>query len=124
MSTRLFLLPVCAAMLALGPACASMAEEKEGKEENSTPMTLDQLPAAVRKTMEEQAAGNKLEEIEKEVEEGKTVYEAEVKIDGKDYEISVAEDGKLISKKAEEEDDAEGKDDDKDDKDDEAEKKV
>ena len=60
-----------------------------------------QVPAAVQKTITENARGGKVEKIEKETESkgGKpvTFYEAKVKKpDGKKFEIEVGEDGKLI----------------------------
>ena len=104
MRAKWFLLPFCLAALMLLPACASMNEEKEEMEEDSTAMTLDQLPPAVRKTVEAQAAGNKIEEIEREISAGKTTYEAEVTVNGKEHEIIVAEDGTLISNQEDKED--------------------
>ena len=60
------------------------------------------VPAAVQKTITENAGGGKIEEIEKETETigGKRtpIYEADVrKTDGSKIEIKVREDGKLIS---------------------------
>ena len=40
---------------------------------------------------------------------GKTIYEADAMIDGKNYEILVSEDGKLISKKLDNEENEKGK---------------
>ena len=67
------------------------------------------VPPAVQKTISDYAGGGKIEEIEKETETQKvrilhfdgsktvTVYEAEVeKPNGKEIEIKVGEDGKLI----------------------------
>jgi hypothetical protein len=67
------------------------------------------VPPAVQKTITNHAGGGKIEEIEKETKTQKvrilhfdgnkivTVYEAEVeKPDGKEIEIKVGEDGKLI----------------------------
>jgi uncharacterized membrane protein YkoI len=62
-------------------------------------------PAAVQKTLTREALGTKIEEVEKDTDDGKTVYEAEVKIDGKEYEIVVAEDGTLLEKSLDDEDD-------------------
>ncbi|HET7060576.1 MAG TPA: hypothetical protein VFI43_00195 [Nitrosospira sp.] len=72
------------------------------------------VPPAVQKTILNHAGGGKIEEIEKETkiqkvrvlhfDSGKTVtvYEAEVeKPDGKEIEIDVGEDGKLIKIKDE-----------------------
>ena len=110
-----FICIAIASLLAL-PSCAMFNKEHEDEDEgDEVKVTLDQLPAPVRKTIEEQSAGGKIQEIEKETEAGKTVYEAEVRMtDGKDYEVTVGEDGKLISKEHEQAED----DDDKDDKDD------
>ncbi|HVW64611.1 MAG TPA: PepSY domain-containing protein [Nitrosospira sp.] len=60
------------------------------------------VPAAVQKTITENADGGKIEEIEKETKtiNGKKtpIYEAEVrKKDGSKIEIKVGEDGKLIA---------------------------
>jgi hypothetical protein len=70
------------------------------------------VPPAVQKTISDYAGGGKIEEIEKETETQKvrilhfdgsktvTVYEAEVeKPDGKEIEIRVGEDGKLVELK-------------------------
>ncbi len=58
------------------------------------------LPAVVQETITENAGNGKIEEIEKETKtkNGKsvTVYEVEIKKDGKEIEIKVGEDGKLI----------------------------
>jgi uncharacterized membrane protein YkoI len=69
-----------------------------GKEEK---VQWSELPAAVQKTITDNAGGGKVEDIEKETKskDGKTItiYEAEVKKpDGKKVEIKVGEDGKLI----------------------------
>ena len=94
-------------LLTLGVAgCATMPwnakEKKEGKEEK---VAFAQLPAAVQKTLNDEGKGNKIETADKESEDGKTVYEADVKIEGTNYEIKVAEDGSLISKKLDQEED-------------------
>ena len=101
------------AMVVLGivgaAAFHARAEEKdEGKEGNEQKVAFDKAPAAVQKTLTDEAKGNKIETVDKETEDGKTVYEADVKIGGKNYEIKVAEDGTLISKKLDQEDEEKG----------------
>jgi len=59
-------------------------------------IALKDLPEPVRKTMQEQAAGGKLSTIEKVTEGGKTFYEAKATKSGKQTEIQVADDGKLL----------------------------
>ena len=109
---------VCALIMLFAALSLGLADdEKEDKEEKT--IELSDCPKAVQKTLKREANGSELEEITKEEEDGKTVYEAEVEIDGKDYEIEVAEDGTLLSKELEDEEDEEGDDDDdKGDKDD------
>ena len=65
------------------------------------PVAMNDLPPAVRATLEKETAGGKITEIEKERKDGKTVYSADATIDGKYWDIAVAEDGKLISKELE-----------------------
>jgi len=100
------------------------SEDEEGddddEEENEQPVKIEELPAAVKATFDKESSGAALEELEMETEDGKVVYEAEVKLDGKDYEICVAADGTLLEKKLDgwDEDDGDEDDDDDDDDDD------
>ena len=48
------------------------------------PVTLDQVPAAVKATILKEAAGAKITEIERETKDGKTVYEAEYLRNGRE----------------------------------------
>lgn len=63
-------------------------------------MALSEVPAAVRNTVNAQAAGGKLVSTEKVVENGKTVYEAIIEKGGKKKEITVAPDGKVLGTEA------------------------
>jgi putative PepSY-like beta-lactamase-inhibitor len=56
----------------------------------------DQVPAAARRALEQQAGGAKFTEIEREVEHGVTVYEAEWIVQGAEHEASVSADGELL----------------------------
>jgi len=78
---------------------------KCGKKEKDQTLTLDQLPPAVRATLEAQAQGCTIEEIEKETEDGNTVYSADiVKADGTKSEVKIAEDGTLLPPEVENKD--------------------
>ena len=56
---------------------------------------LSELPQPVRATIEKQMKGFEIEEIERDSDDGKIVYEA--KADGdKDMQIKIAEDGTLL----------------------------
>ncbi len=86
---------------------------------------VEELPDPVKATLDkfiaDEAPGAEVEEIEKEVEDGKVVYEIELEVGDKDIELEIAEDGTLLEKEVEKDDDDEGlsgKDDDDDDDDD------
>ena len=92
-------------------------EEKEKEEAGEVKVKFDQVPAAAQKTLTEEAKGAKIDEVDKESDGGKTIYEADVKINDKNYEIKVAEDGTLVSKKLDAEEEKGGdKKDEKDEK--------
>jgi uncharacterized membrane protein YkoI len=101
MTTRrwlLLLLVVVASVLAVGAAvwCAGAKQDEK--------VTLDQVPAAVKATIVKAAEGGRIGGIEQATEDGKTVYEAEVTIGAKTFDVKVAPDGKLLSKEADEDD--------------------
>jgi len=62
---------------------------------------MKQVPEAARKTLLAQAGNNKIRELEKKVVDGQTVYEIEIIVDGKETEVVVAPDGKLVRIKRE-----------------------
>jgi uncharacterized membrane protein YkoI len=64
------------------------AEEKRIRREN--------LPPAVEKTVAEQSQGATIKRFSKEVEHGKTYYEAELTVDGHGRDISMAENGTIV----------------------------
>ena len=105
MRTKFWIVATFIAALIVLPACTAMAKENEKdeeKEKDEVKVKIDQVPAAVQKTLSEESHGAKIDEVDKESDEGKTIYEADVKMNGHNYEIKVAEDGTLISKKLDE----------------------
>ncbi len=93
-----------ALVLLLGFAlCFALATAVVADDDEQT-VTLDQCPAAVQKTINEQAQGGTINEIEKETEDGKVTYEAEITKDGKTFDIEVAEDGTLLGTESEDDD--------------------
>ena len=97
-----------AAVLSLGVLGGGVALSARAQEEGmEVKVKLVDCPEAVQKTLKEQAGGSKIESVDKETsKDGKTViYEADVKIGGKTYEIQVAADGKLIHNKIDTEED-------------------
>ena len=110
MRKNLLLVPTCAALLfMLVPAYVVHAEEKDEKEGDEVKVKIDQVPAVVRKTLDEESHNAKIDSVDKETDDGKTIYEADVKLNDKNYEIKVAEDGTLISKKLDMEDEKDSK---------------
>jgi uncharacterized membrane protein YkoI len=95
------------------------SDREEKHEDGEVDVTLDQVPDAVRATILKEAAGHKIEEIERETRGGRTVYEAEWEVGGKEIEIKVAPDGTLLAKDVEDDDDDDD-DDDADEDDDDA----
>jgi hypothetical protein len=79
------------AVLVLSP-CVWSAEKHEEH------LTMTQVPAPVKATIDKESAGGKVDEIEKETEHGRTFYEAEIVKKGKTAYIHVAEDGKVLKR--------------------------
>lgn len=59
-------------------------------------MRLEEVPPAVRKTIEQHAAGRKVADIDRETWDGKTVFEVEFAQTGRNEQIHVGEDGTLL----------------------------
>src|SRR5438067_1014635 len=93
----LFVLALGAPVLTL-PAVGLANEENENHPREK--VTMDQLPAAVKATIQKEAQGKQIEMLSKEQEHGATVYEAEITANGKGTIIEVAEDGRVIERKA------------------------
>jgi uncharacterized membrane protein YkoI len=64
-------------------------------------ITLDEVPAVVRDAIEAAAGGAEITEVERETKDGRTFYEAEFVVDGREVEIRLAADGTIISRKVE-----------------------
>jgi uncharacterized membrane protein YkoI len=79
--------------------------DDDGDEEESEAVTIDEVPQAVKDTLLKEADGGTVEEIEKETEDGKTVYGADIVKDDKKFELKVDENGQLLSKEADEDND-------------------
>lgn len=62
-------------------------------------VSVDQLPAPVRATVDRETSGGQIKEIEREDELGKVTYEVEFTVDGKEYALDIAEDGKLLERR-------------------------
>ena len=88
-----------ALVLGLGMLGAAACAPETGGDEKE--VTLDQVPASVRATILKEAGTNTIDEIEKKTENGVTMYEAEWKVGGKEVEIKVTPDGKIVAREIE-----------------------
>jgi hypothetical protein len=94
---------VTTALAADAPAAAkSQPAKDEGVE---VKIKFAECPKAVQDTLTKESGGAAITTVDKETEDGKTTYEADAVINGKNYELKVAEDGTLISKKLDLEED-------------------
>jgi uncharacterized membrane protein YkoI len=69
-------------------------------------IAFSSCPAAVQKTFRDEARGGNIDDVTRSTGLGDTVYETQVEIDGKRYNLEVNEAGVLISKSLDEDDDA------------------
>ena len=88
---RIILAIAVATVLTLGAWSPLSAEE-----ENEQQVKMSDLPAAAQTTIKAKAGSNEIIKIEKKTEKGKTVYEAVVNKNGKEWSIEVNEKGKFL----------------------------
>jgi len=69
-------------------ACAGLAAEKK--------VQMKDLPAPVQKTVQEQTKNAELKGLSKEVEDGKTFYEAETMVNGKSRDVLIDPSGAIV----------------------------
>ena len=81
------------------------ADDNEDENDGEELVALDAVPAAVKATILKEAAGAEIKEIEKEAEDGRTIYSAEAIINGQKVDFEIAPDGTLLGKEVENEDD-------------------
>ena len=77
-------------------------DDWRGEKRQEEKVELAQVPAPVKATIEQEAKAGALKEIEKTVVDGKATYTASVVVNGKEQETRIGEDGKVISRGAQE----------------------
>jgi hypothetical protein len=102
MQSRWFIVASLGIMIG-ATGCASMNGHEREEEGDEVKMKFEQVPPAVQQTLSREAGGARIETVDKESSKGKTIYESDVMMNGKNWEIRVAEDGTLISKKVDHE---------------------
>lgn len=73
--------------------------------EDGEKIALAQLPPAVKATIERESQGGTIKETEKLTAGGKTVYGADIIVNGAEQEVVVAEDGTVLQRGMKEKDD-------------------
>ena len=63
---------------------------------SETAINMKDLPAAVRRTVQEQSQGAVIRRLSKEIEGGKTVYEVEMKVKGHGKDVTIDASGEVI----------------------------
>jgi hypothetical protein len=86
-------LPALIAMILLtGPA--TLAQEKQDSE---TKVAMKDLPAPVQQTVKEQSKGAVIRGLAKEIENGQTFYEVELRINGRNKDVLMDPNGKIVA---------------------------
>lgn len=62
-------------------------------------VSLEQLPPAVRATVERETKGGQIKDIEEDREAGRLIYEVELILNGQEYELDIAADGTLLERR-------------------------
>lgn len=78
---------------------------QQEEREHSTEITLTDVPAAARSSLERETGGARITRIEREDEGGRPVYEAEYEKDGKTWSVEVDENGKVLENEQEDDED-------------------
>ncbi len=65
------------------------------------PVATAELPGPVRATLDRETPGATIKESERETKGGRVVYSIDAEVEGKLWDIAIAEDGTLISKELE-----------------------
>ena len=76
-------------VLGIAGATGALASEKKVK--------MADLPSAVQQTVKEQTKGATLVGLNKEIEGGKTTYEAETKVNGRSRDVEIDESGAVVA---------------------------
>jgi hypothetical protein len=90
-------------------------DDDDDEDDNEREVSLKDIPKAARDTIVTQAGDNPILEVEEQTRRGGKVYEAEWRENGKEVEVTVSADGKLLGKQVGDDDD---EDDDEDEDDD------
>src|SRR5713226_4580244 len=85
-------------------ACDDVTEKARG-DQGEQKVAIDQVPPAVKATIEQESKGGVVKDIEKLSQDGKTVFGADIVRNGNERESLIAEDGTVIKRGVRKDDD-------------------
>jgi len=83
-------------LLCLFGAGIAGAQTQEQEQEQEQRVRMKDLPLAVQKTVQEQSRGAKIRALTREVEEGKTFFEVELRINGRGRDVLIDPSGAVV----------------------------
>jgi uncharacterized membrane protein YkoI len=87
---------VVAALVLLAPAAQGQDKTKDKDKPKVEKLKPEQLPEKVRKAVDKRFPGATFRQITREIEEGNVVFDIELTLKGRKYEMDVKEDGTVI----------------------------
>jgi hypothetical protein len=104
MKSRWIVTAVATASLIAGGCSQMLHKDKEKNEGDEVKMSINDIPVPARESLMREAPGATITTVDKETKkDGTVVYEADAMIEGKNWEIVVDGNGKVIKKKLDEE---------------------
>ena len=97
MRYRILACVLAAALVVAVTGCNAISGKGAKKEAPAQIVSLPDLPAPARVTIERLTAGGQIKKIEKAEEDGAVIYDVEATVEGKDVEYDVAVDGKILT---------------------------
>jgi hypothetical protein len=85
------------AVLTVGVCVCAATQARAGE----VKVRIEDTPPAVQRTIKSELVGARLEDIAKKQREGRTIYETDIIKGGHKWEVVIAEDGKILSKRQE-----------------------
>jgi hypothetical protein len=85
-------------VLSTGWCVLAAVEEHDTNEVIETTIKFAECPVAVQQTFRRESVGTKIDAVVEVTEDGKKIYKTDVTFDARQYQILVSEDGELLSK--------------------------
>jgi hypothetical protein len=94
---RVICVSVCIAFAGvIGVALAAPAQDQAKEKPKAEKVALDKVPVPIKKAIDNRFPGATLRSVEKEIEDGKVVFDVELTHQGRKYEMDIQEDGTVL----------------------------